>query len=190
MKNLSPAALRAVILVAELMVFFGVTAFMTYFISYAGALQMAPGEAPPAHFPVIAYDGNRERPEPKGYLVVPWSEWESTAQRRPGASLLLPERAARIPIGESEATFTATGGNESLQSVDLTWRTQGGEQQVRYGAQARSIEPRYYRTVGTNTFLIGAAAGFVAGLFVGRSLRRRWLSQPGYFAPATSNRQD
>ncbi|MNC85102.1 hypothetical protein D3C83_06790 [compost metagenome] len=144
---------------------------------------MAPGEAPPAHFPVIAYDGNRERSEPKGYLVVPWSEWESTAQRRPGASLLLPERAARIPIGESEASFTVTGENESRQSVDLTWRTQGGEQQVRYDAQARSIEPRYYRAVSTGTFLIGAAAGFVAGLFVGRSLRRRWLAVPGYFAP-------
>jgi len=182
MKNLNPVALRAAILIAELMVFFTVTAFMTYFISYAGALHMAPGEAPPTQFPVIAFDGDRKRPEPKNYFVVPWSEWENTVLRRPAASLLLPERAGRIPIGESQASFTVTEENESRHSVDLAWRTAGGEQQARYVAQARSIEPRYYRTISTNTFLVGAAAGFVAGLFAGRALRRRWLAQPGYFA--------
>ena len=186
MKNLNPAALRVLILVAELMVFLTVTAFMTYFISHAGALNMEPGEAPPAHFPVIAYDGDRKRPEPMNYLVVPWSEWAGVAESRSGATLLLPERAARISIGESQASFTVTEENESRQSVDLVWRSAGGEQQTRYVAQARSNEPRYYRTVSTNTILVGAAAGFVAGLFVGRALRRRWLAQPGYYATPSS----
>ncbi|HET9404594.1 MAG TPA: hypothetical protein VFO57_08430 [Burkholderiales bacterium] len=185
-RNMNPAALRAAILAAELLVFFAVTAFMTYFISYAGALHPEPGDAPPAHFPVIAYDGDRKRPEPKGYRVMPWSEWERTAQQRPGASLLLPERNARMPIGETEVSFTVTADNESRQSVDLTWRTPGGEQQVRYDAQARSIEPRYYRAVSSDTFLIAAGAGFIAGLFVGRVLRRRWLAQPGYFVTTSS----
>ncbi len=183
MMNMNPAAVRAAILIAELMVFFIVTAFMTYFISYAGALELSPGEAPPAQFPVIAFDGERNRPEPKSYLVVPWSEWEGVAAKRPGASLLLPERAASIQLGTTEASFTTAAAGESRQNVELTWRSAGGEQQVRYVAQARSIEPRYYRTISTNTFLVGAAAGFVAGLYLGRVLRRRWLSQPGYFAP-------
>ena len=186
-RGMNPVGLRAAILVTELMVFFVVTAFMTYFISYAGALQMADGEAPPAHFPVIAYDGDRERPDPKNYLVMPWSEWESISPKRPGASLLLPERAGRIAVGESQASFTASGENESRQSIDLTWRSAGAEQQVRYDAQARSIEPRYYRTVSANTFLVSAAAGFVAGLMVGRTLRRRWLAQPGYLAPPSAS---
>lgn len=186
MMNMNPAAVRAAILIAELMIFFIVTAFITYFISYAGALELPPGEAPPAQFPVIAYDGDRNRPEPKNYLVVPWSEWEGVAAKRPGARLLLPERAASIRIGESEVSFTATEENESRQSVELTWQSSGGEQQVRYVAQARSIEPRYYRTVSTNTFLIGAAAGFVAGLLAGRVMRRRWLTQPGYFVTPSS----
>ena len=183
MRGLNPAGLRAAILAVELMVFFAVTAFTTYFISYAGALHLEPGAAAPAHFPVIAYDGDRKRPEPKGYLVVPWSEWERTAEKRPGASLLLPERAARIPMGKSEASFAVDGKSESRQRVELTWRAQSEEQQVRYDAQARSIEPLYYRTVSTRTFLVGAAAGFVAGLLAGRTLCRRWLAQPGYFAP-------
>lgn len=181
--RMNPAAVRAVILVAELMVFFMVTAFMTYFLSHAGALTLAPGDAPPAQFPVIAYDGDRSRPEPKNYLVVPWSEWEGVAARRPGASLLLPERAARIRIGETEAAFTASEERESRQNVELTWRSSGGEQHVRYVAQARSIAPGYYRTVSTNTLLLGAAVGFVAGLFAGRAMRRRWMTQPGYFVP-------
>ncbi len=184
--RMSPAAVRAVILVAELMVFFMVTAFMTYFLSHAGALVLSPGDAPPAQFPVIAYDGDRKQPEPKNYLVVPWSEWEGVASKRPGASLLLPERAARIRIGETEASFTASEESESRQNVELTWRS-GGEQHVRYVAQASTIAPGYYRTVSTNTLLLGAVVGFVAGLFAGRAMRRRWMTQPGYFVPPTQN---
>jgi hypothetical protein len=184
MSNLNPVALRAAILAVELTVFFIVTAVVIYFLSYAGAREMAEGETPPAHFPVIAYDGDRERPEPKNYLVANWSEWESVAGKRAGASLLLPERAGRIRLRDSEAIFTASGTNESRQDVELTWRAAGGEHHVRYVAEARTISPRYYRTVNTNTFLIGAALGFVAGLMAGRALRRRWL------APTTANRQD
>jgi hypothetical protein len=67
--------------------------------------------------------------------------------------------------------------------VELRWRTGGGEQEARYIAQAQSIEPRYLRTLGTDTLLMGAAVGFLAGLFTGRALRRRWLAQPGYVVP-------
>ena len=66
---MSPSATRIAILITELMVFFIVTAFVTYFISHAGALQLAPTDKPSAFFPVIAYDGNRERPDAKNYLV-------------------------------------------------------------------------------------------------------------------------
>ena len=184
------SAKRIAILITELMVFLMVTAFMTYFISHAGALQMAPTDTPPAHFPVIAYDGNRERPDAKNYRVVPWSEWEGLAAKQPGASLLLPERSGSIQVGEnSKASFAAQPDGESRQSVELTWTGSNGEQQVRYIAEERTLSPRYYRTVTTNTLLLGAAIGFIAGLFTGRVMRRRWLAQPGYFAP-TTNRQD
>ena len=182
--KLSPATARIAILITELIVFFIVTALMTFFISYAGALQMAPGDTPSAQFPVIAYEGDRKRPEPKNYRVVPWSEWPALAATLPGASLLLPERSGSIRLGDgSRATFDSVEESESRQAVDLKWLNDGGERHVRYLAQARSIEPRYFRTVTTNTFLLGAAVGFVAGLFVGRVARRRWLAQPGYFAP-------
>ena len=181
---MGPSATRIAILITELMVFLIVTAFVTYFISHAGALQLAPTDKPPAYFPVIAYDGNREHPDAKNYLVVPWSEWESVAEKRPGATLLLPERSGNIRLGEnSRASFTAEPDGELRQAVVLTWAANNGEQQVRYVAQARAIAPQYYRTVTTNTMLLGAAIGFVAGLFVGRGMRRRWLAQPGYYAP-------
>lgn len=181
---MNPAALRVAILVTELMVFFMVTAFTAYFISHASALQFAAGDAPPAQFPVIAYDGDRARPDPGNYLVVPWNEWEAAVGKQPGASLLLPERAATIKIGETgEASFTLIEQAESQQTVELTVRTAGGEQQVRYVARPGAIEARYMRTLGTQTLLMGAAAGFVAGLFAGRAMRRRWLTQPGYVVP-------
>ena len=181
------SATRIAILITELMVFFIVTAFVTYFISHAGALQLAPTDKPPAYFPVIAYDGNRERPDAKNYLVVPWSEWEGVAAKRPGASLLLPERSGNIRLGEnSKASFVAEPDGESRQAVTLTWAANNGEQQVRYVAQARTVEPRYFRTITTNTLLLGAAIGFVAGLLVGRGMRRRWLTQPGYYAPPST----
>ncbi len=184
MNNPHPVTLRAVVLVVELTVFFIVTAVLIYFLSYAGAREMAEGDTPPARFPVIAYDGDRKRPDPKNYLVVNWGDWESIAARRPGASLLLPERAGRVRLGDSEAIFTATEDKDARQSVDLTWRGTGGEHQSRYIAEARAISPRYYRTIDTDTFLIGAGLGFIAGLMSGRVLRRRWL------APTTANRQD
>jgi len=63
------------------------------------------------------------------------------------------------------------------------WRTRGGEQEARYIAQAQSIEPRYLRTLGTDTLLMSAAVGFLTGLVTGRTMRRRWLARPGTFAP-------
>lgn len=174
--------LRAAVLATELVVFLLVTAFTSYFISQAGAWQHVEGEAPPARFPVIAYDGDRSRPDPRNYFVVPWSEWPGVAGKRPAASLLLPERAASVTIGDAgEASFTVTDAPESRQSVALKWRTGSGEQEARYIAQAQSIEPRYLRTLGTDTLLMGAAVGFLTGMFTGRALRRRWLAQPGSF---------
>ena len=181
---MNPAVMRASILAIELVVFLIVTAFTAYFISHASALQLAPGDAPPAQFPVIAYDGDRGQPDATHYFVVPWSEWQGMAEKRPAATLILPERAASIKIGDAgEASFTVTEEPESRQAVELRWRTGGGEQEARYIAQAQSIEPRYLRTLGTDTLLMGAAAGFLTGLFTGRAMRRRWLVQPGTIVP-------
>jgi len=181
---MNPAGLRAFILALELMVFFIVTAFTSYFISHASALQLAAGDAPPAQFPVIAYDGDRGRPQPQNYFVVPWSEWQGVTEKRPAATLLLPERAASIRIGDAgEASFTVTEEPGSRQAVELRWRTGGGEQEARYIVQAQSIEPRYLRTLGTDTLLMSAAVGFLTGLVTGRTMRRRWLARPGTFAP-------
>jgi len=165
-------------------VFFIVTALMAHFISHASAIKPAPGEAPPPQFPVIVYEGDRARPAPGGYRVMQWSDWERLAQRRPDVTLLLPERAATVQIGEAgEASFTSIEESATRQSVELRWRTGGGEQQAHYVAEARGIEARLMRTLGTQTLLMGAAAGFVAGLFTGRAMRRRWLAVPGTWAP-------
>lgn len=176
--------MRASILTIELVVFFMVTAFTSYFIAHASAWQFAQGETPPALFPIIAYDGDRDRPEPRNYFVVPLSEWQDVAEKRPTATLHLPERAASIKIGDAgEATFAVTEEPGSRQAVELRWRTGAGEQDARYIAQARSIEPRYLRTLGTQTLLMGAAVGFLTGLFTGRAMRRRWLARPGTLVP-------
>jgi hypothetical protein len=188
---MGPSAKRVAILITELLVFFIVTAFTTYFISHAGALHFEEKDTPPARFPVIAYDGDREKPDAKNYMVVPWDEWEALSAKRPGASLLLPQRSGSIPVStDSKATFAAVPDGDSRQSVELTWTGSAGAQQVRYTAQARTLSPHYYRTVTTNTFLMGAGAGFIFGLLVGRVMRRRWLAQPSYYAPSTPNRQD
>ena len=182
---MNPSVLRGSILAIELIVFFIVTAFASYFISHASAWQLAQGEPPPAQFPVIAYDGDRGHPEPQNYFIVPWSEWEVTVEKRPAATLLLPERAASIRIGDAgEASFTVTDEPGSRQAVALRWRTGGGEQEARYIVQAQSIEPRYLRTLGTQTLLMSAAVGFLTGLFTGRAMRRRWLARPARFAPS------
>lgn len=174
----SLTVLRAAVLAVELMVFFLVTAFTSYLLSHAAAWQHGQDDKPPARVPVLAFEGNRERPEPQNFFIVPWSEWQSFAEKRPGATLLLPERSATIQMGDAgEASFTVTD-----QVVELRWRTGSGEQNARYIAQAGSIEPRYLRTLGTDTLLMGAAIGFLAGLFTGRALRRRWLAQPGSVA--------
>ena len=181
---MTPAATRISVLIVELLVFFTVTVFTSYFISHASAIRPEPGEAPPPQFPVLVYEGDRAKPAPAGYRVMPWNEWEPLAQRRPEASLLLPERAATVQLGDTgEATFTATRDAGSGQSVELRWRRGGGEQEAHYVAHARTIEPRLLRTLGSQTLLMGAAAGFVAGLMTGRALRRRWLAVPGRLAP-------
>lgn len=185
-KGMNPVVLRAAVLATELVVFFLVTAFTSYFLSYAAAWQRGQDDKPPARFPVIAFEGDRERPQPQNYFVVPWSEWQAAVEKRPAATLLLPERSATIPMGDAgEASFTATdvpGSGQApttgpAQVVELKWRTSGGEQHASYLAQAGSIEPRYLRTLGTDTFLTGAAVGFLTGLFTGRALRRRWLAR-------------
>ena len=183
--RMSPSATRIAILISELMVFLIGSAFAAYFLSHAGALQLAPGEAIPPQFPVLAYDGNREKPAPGSYKVIPWQEWEAFAAANAGASLVPPERSgSNIKIGDAgEASFTATDEGPARKAVELTWRTGGGEQVARYVAQDRSIEARYLRTLGSQTLLMSVLAGFVAGLMVGRVLRRRWLTQPGYVVP-------
>jgi hypothetical protein len=181
---MNPAAARVSVLIVELLVFFLVTAFTSQFISHASAIKPAPGEAPPPQFPVLVYQGDRAKPVPSGYRVMPWNEWELLAQRRADASLLLPERAGTVKLGDSgEASFIATEEPGPRQSVELKWRMGGGEQEAHYLAHARSIEPRLLRTLGTQTLLMGAAAGFVAGLLIGRVLRRRWVAVPGYVVP-------
>jgi hypothetical protein len=180
----NPAVLRAAVLATELVVFFLVTAFTSYFLSHAAAWQRGQDDKPPARFPVIAFEGDRDRPQQQNYFVVPWSEWQAMVEKRPAATLLLPERSATIQMGDAgEASFTVTDAPESAQVVELKWRTGGGEQNARYIARAGSIEPRYLRTLGTDTLLMGAGVGFLAGLFTGRALRRRWLAQPGYVVP-------
>ena len=181
---MSPYAKRIAVLIIELMTFFLVTALMVYLVSHASALQYTEKDVPPPDFPVIAYDGDRNRPDAKSYLVVSWSEWEALAAKKPGASLLLPEKSGTVSVGtDDKATFAVTQEGDSLQSVDLRLASGGGERQVRYVAQARSVSPRYLRTVTSTTILIGAALGFLAGYLIGRTVRNRWLAQPGYYAP-------
>jgi hypothetical protein len=185
LSSMTPSARRIAILISELMVFLVGSAFTAYFLSHAGALQLAPGDATPPQFPVIAYEGDRNKPQAGNYKVMQWQEWEAFAAAKPGASLLLPERAAtNVKIGDAgEAAFTAVEEGPSRQSVELTWRTTGGEQLARYVALERGIEPRYLRTLGSQTLLMSVLAGFVAGLMVGRILRKRWLVQPGFVVP-------
>lgn len=186
--SLNPGARRIAILISELMVFLVGSAFTAYFLSHAGALQIAPGEAPPAQFPVIVFDGDRAKPQAGNYRVMPWHEWESFAAGKPTASLRLPvPSASGIKLGDAgEASFTATDEGGSRQAVDLTWRKGGGEQYARYVAQEHGIEASYLRTLGSQTLLMSVLAGFVAGLLVGRTLRRRWLVQPGTYVPPAS----
>jgi hypothetical protein len=182
---MSPSATRIAILISELMTFLIVSVFAAYFLSHAGALQFAPGESPPAQFPVIAYDGDRGKPQPGSYKVLQWQEWETFAASKPGASLIPPETSgANIKIGEAgEASFSVREESPSRKVVELTLRTGGGEQLAHYVAQERGIEPRYLRTLGSQTLLMSVLAGFVAGLMVGRVLRKRWLAVPGYLVP-------
>jgi hypothetical protein len=185
LSGMTPSARRIAILISELMVFLVATVFTAYFLSHAGALQLAPGDATPPQFPVIAYEGDRTKPQAGNYNVMQWQEWEAFATEKPGASLLLPEHAAaNVKIGDTgEVSFTAVEEGPSRQSVELTWRTTGGEQVARYVALDRGIEARYLRTLGSQTLFMSILAGFVAGLMVGRVLRRRWLTVQGTLAP-------
>lgn len=175
---MNPFASRVAILITELVVFLGVTAIMTYFISFASAPEFAAGAVPPADFPVIAYDGDRDRPESKSYLVVPWSEWEGLAGKRPGASLLLPERSGALQLGEYVASFTVTGNGASRQTVELVWRSGSEERRARYVTQGRGVEPRDFRTITSKTVILGGMAGFAFGMLIGKLLRRRLPLRP------------
>ena len=175
---MNPFVSRVAILIAELVVFFAVTALMTYFISFASAPEFAAGAAPPAGFPVIAYDGNRDRPEPKNYVVVPWSEWEGLSGKRPGASLLLPERSGTLQLGDDVASFTVTENGKARQTVELVWRTSGEERRTRYATEGRGVEPRDFRTITSKTVILGGMAGFAVGMLIGRLLRQRLPLRP------------
>jgi hypothetical protein len=175
---MNPFYSRVAILVTELMVFFAVTVLMTNFISYASAPQLAAGAAPPADFPVIAYTGSRERPDPGGYVVVTWSQWEGIAARRPGASLLLPERSGTLQIGDDTASFTVTDSGASRQTVDLVWRAGNEERRARYTTEGRGAEPQDFRTIGAKTLILGGLGGFAAGMLIGQLLRRRLPLRP------------
>lgn len=181
---MNPVALRALILVTELVTFLMVTAFMTFFISHASAPVFEPGSTPPAEFPVIAYDGDRNQPDAKRYRVMPWSEWEGFAAGHPGASLLLPERSAKLRLGDQgEAAFSVTEGGAARQTVELTWWAGTEERRARYVTEGRAVEPRDFLAIGTKTFLLGALAGFGAGMLIGQFMRRRWLPRPGTIVP-------
>lgn len=180
---MTPAAARAVILVTELLTFLLGTAALAYFMSFAGAIEPAPGEPPPDRFPVLVHEAAAGAPPgAKAYEVMPWSEWTRRAASRPGASLLLPERSGSIPLGNgTHATFRSEPQDASRQVVELRWRTADGEQVSRYIARAREIEPQYFRTLDGNTLLTSAIAAFLLSFFLGRALRTRWLSR-GYFS--------
>lgn len=175
---MNPFVSRVAILITELMVFFVVTVLMTNFIAYASAPEFAAGAAPPADFPVIAYDGKRDRPDAKGYVVVTWSQWEGIAGRRPGASLLLPERSGTLQLGDDVASFTATDNGNSRQTVDLVWRTGAEERRARYVTEGRGAEPRDFRTITPKTLILGGMAGFAVGMLIGQLLRRRFPVRP------------
>jgi hypothetical protein len=49
---MNPAFLRAAVLAIELVVFFLVSAFTSYFLSHAAAWQRGQDDKPPARFPV------------------------------------------------------------------------------------------------------------------------------------------
>jgi hypothetical protein len=185
---MSPSATRVAILIVELVVFFMVTAFAVQFISYAGALEMTAGDKPPATFPVIVYDGDRTRPDAKNYRVMPWSEWEKLAEKQARATLLMPEAAGKLKLGENgSAAFTAKPDGEASQSVELHWTGNSTEQQVRYVTDGRTLSPRYYRNISTITLFLGGALGFAAGMYLGRVLRRRWIGQAGYIVPKSKD---
>jgi phosphoserine phosphatase len=137
---MTPAAARAAILITELATFFIGTAFLSYFIAFASALEPAAGEAPPAQFPVVVFEGDRAKPDPAHYHVMTWDEWEKRAAQKPGATLLLPDSSATLSLpGNAEASFTSAPAAENRQSVELRWRTGNGEQvaRLRAGAQHR-----------------------------------------------------
>lgn len=173
----SPNLARGLVLAAELVVFLLVTVAMANFISYASADRFGESDAPPADFPVLVFEGDRANPGPKDYSVVPWSEWQSTRERRPDASLLLPEQSGSLQLPDhARAKFNVTEGDESQQTVELTWVVGERERHAVYLAQAREIKPRYVRSSGTATFLFAAIVGFLAGVWFGKVLRRRYLA--------------
>lgn len=179
MKN--PAAARAVILVVELLTFLLGTAALAYFISYASAVEPAPDEPLPTQFPVIVYEG-QGKTAARGYRVMSWKEWEKQAAALPEATFLLPERSGRIELGSGTyAAFESAPESAERQAIGLRWRTADGERVSRYLAQARSIEPRYFRVLASDTLLTSAVAAFVLSFFLGRALRSRWLTR-GYFS--------
>lgn len=175
---MSPFASRVAILIIELLVFITVTVFMTNFIAYALAPQFAAGAVPPADFPVVGYTGKRDRPDPKGYVVVTWGEWEGIAARRPGASLLLPERSGTLQLGDHVASFRVAEDGGSRQTVELVWRAGGEERRTRYVTEGRGAEPRDFRTITSRTLILGGMAGFAVGILIGQLLRRRFPLRP------------
>jgi len=176
-RSTSPTFARALVLAAELAVFFLVTVAMANFIAYASADRFGESDAPPADFPLLVFEGDRASPGPKDYSVVTWSEWQAVRESRPAASLLLPETSRSLQLaGQARAKFSVTEGDESQQTVELNWVVGDRERYAVYVAQAGEIRPRYARSSGTVTFLFAAIIGFLAGMWVGKLLRRRYLA--------------
>ncbi len=177
--------LRSLVLAAELTVFLLVTTAASGVLSYASALRFSETDAPPADFPVVVYEGERASPQPGSYSVMRWSEWQAARDKRPAATLLLPERARSLELPDrTRAAFNVRDGGEAQQTVELTRRTADGEQQAIYLAQAREAKPRYLRSSGANILILGAIIGFMAGLYAGRRLRKRYLAPAGLRPPS------
>jgi hypothetical protein len=181
---MNPVLIRGFILAAEILTFLVVTVAGANFISRAAAEHFGESDPPSPEFPVLVFEGDRARPEPKHYSVMAWSEWESAARTRPSASLLAPERERILQLADgARAKFNVVEGGDAQQTIELNWTSGDREQVAIYSARAREIRPRYLRKSGTNTYLLAALLGFFTGMMTGKALRRSLLAPRGPYLP-------